>query len=129
MTFKSKEFDTTLRLYAVVRSDLDMPPGKLAAQAGHAFLESFMKADVCVRSAYRDKGLGTKITLQVSNLTDLLHLHQTCIIYNVPCKLIKDYGHVMLPHFDGTPVYTALGIGPILKSDKISIFTSILRKV
>jgi peptidyl-tRNA hydrolase len=30
----------------------------------------------------------------------------------IPCSLITDSGHVMLPHFDGSPVVTAVGIGP-----------------
>jgi len=51
-------------LYAIIRGDLEMPVGKLAAQAGHAFLEAYLKSDPVVAHAYREHGIGTKITLQ-----------------------------------------------------------------
>lgn len=34
----------TPRLYAIVRTDLGMTPGKLAAQAGHAYVNTFLAA-------------------------------------------------------------------------------------
>jgi peptidyl-tRNA hydrolase len=33
-----------LRLYAIVRGDLNMNAGKIASQAGHAYLGAFLKA-------------------------------------------------------------------------------------
>ena len=37
--------DTTLRLYAIVRLDLGMDTGKIASQAGHAYLGAFINAE------------------------------------------------------------------------------------
>ncbi len=121
--------DETLRLYAIVRSDLEMPPGKLAAQAGHAFLESFLVADDEAASEYRADGVGTKITLQARSLDDLQWAQFHCERMGVPCALIVDEGHVMPPHFDGNPIVTALGIGPIKREDHINVITSKFRKV
>ncbi len=121
--------DTTLRLYAIVRSDLEMPAGKLAAQAGHAFLETFLVADEETAKEYRADGVGTKITLQARSLDDLLWAQYHCERRGIPCVLIVDEGHVMLPHFDGSPVVTALGIGPIRREDNISLITNKFRKV
>lgn len=121
--------DNTLRLYAIVRSDLEMPAGKLAAQAGHAFLESFLVADEETAKEYRADGVGTKITLQARSLDDLLWAQYHCERRGIPCALIVDEGHVMPPHFDGSPVVTALGIGPIRRKNNTSIITNKFRKV
>lgn len=35
--------DDTLRMYAIIRADLNMSSGKLAAQCGHAFLNAYLQ--------------------------------------------------------------------------------------
>jgi peptidyl-tRNA hydrolase len=53
-------------LYAIIREDLNMSPGKLSAQAGHAFLDSYLETErINPQRAeeYRSDGHGTKITL------------------------------------------------------------------
>jgi PTH2 family peptidyl-tRNA hydrolase len=92
-----------------------MPPGKAAAQAGHAFLESFFAA--CefapeIAAAYRADPPGTKVVLAARGLPELRHLAQGAADAGLPFALITDHGHVLPPHFDGGPVVTALGIGP-----------------
>lgn len=39
-----KNEDKTLRLYAIIRGDLEMTNGKATAQAGHAYLGAFLLA-------------------------------------------------------------------------------------
>jgi PTH2 family peptidyl-tRNA hydrolase len=114
-------------LYAIVRGDLHMPAGKMSAQAGHAFLEAFQHANSELQHDYRhDHSIGTKIVLQSKSLNDLLWAEQQCFLQKIPHALIVDSGHVMPPYFDGTPVVTALGIGPV-KRGSIDLITKRFR--
>jgi PTH2 family peptidyl-tRNA hydrolase len=103
-----------------VRGDLEMPAGKLAAQAGHAYLNSYLKAlqdrpeDACL---YQADGLGTKVCLVASSEFRLLRAYEEAQRAGLPCALIIDQHHVLPPHFDGSPIITALGIGPARKDD------------
>lgn len=107
--------DTTLRLYAIVRRDLSMPKGKFCAQAGHAFLEAFFKASPDIQQQYRDDPPGTKVTLYADNLEQILWAYEEAIREGLPCSMIVDSGHICPPHFDGSSIVTALGIGPTTK--------------
>ncbi|MBY3155335.1 peptidyl-tRNA hydrolase [Rhizobium laguerreae] len=108
-------------MYAVVRRDLDMPPGKLSAQAGHAYTASLFECiDTQPHHAKRYRlGLnaGTKVTLYCRDEREIRDLEQHCRAVGVPHALFTDEGHVMPPHFDGSPVVTALGIGPLRRID------------
>lgn len=94
-----------------------MPVGKLAAQAGHAFLDAYLASTPERQSAYRAPGHGTKITLGCSSLARLLRARDECVRLGLPHVLVVDSGHVCPPHFDGTPIVTALGIGPALRPE------------
>lgn len=110
----------TLNIYAIYRSDLEMPPGKLAAQCGHAFDLAYQqgcKSRPDVTDKYRGTGNGTKICMYARNLMALLRAYKEALEAQLPCELIIDRGHVMLPHFDGQPIITALGIGPIYRDE------------
>lgn len=94
-----------------------MPTGKLAAQAGHAFTDSLvacMEADPLAASRYiaRENG-GSKVVLSIPDVHRLLLAERACREAGIPCALVTDHGHVLPPHFDGSPVVTALGIGPV----------------
>ena len=102
-----------MKLYAIIRGDLSMTAGKAAAQAGHAYLEAFLRASPGRKRAYRADGIGTKIALIAPHLGDLLWAEAICRRHGFPHALITDSGHIMPPHFDGSPIITALGIGPI----------------
>jgi peptidyl-tRNA hydrolase len=76
-------------LYAVVRNDIGMSPGKCASQAGHAYLGAFLQAQSSTPQIAADYAAdlpGTKVCLQAS-LTALIR-----------------------------PTITALGFGPSVKS-------------
>lgn len=92
-----------------------MPPGKAASQAGHAFLDSFLKASPDITNAYHSDGCGTKVVLLAPDEVTLRQIHLKAQDLGIPCALITDSGHVMPPHFDGSPVVTALGLGPITR--------------
>ena len=112
--------DPTLRLYAIIRGDIAMPPGKLASQAGHAFLDAYL-ASLSLRpeiaAAYCEPGGRTKVTLLAPTLNDLLRAKCEAEDAGLPCVLIIDEHHVLPPFFDGSPIVTALGIGPARRSE------------
>lgn len=87
-----------------------MPPGKLAAQAGHAFVEAYLASSSQEATEYRSDSVGTKVVLQ-GRLPDLLTAADRCEREGIPHALIEDSDHVMPPHFDGSPIVTALGVG------------------
>lgn len=99
------------RLYAVVREDLRMPPGKLASQTGHAFLESFLVAGAHRQEAFRSHGLGTKICLLAKGLESLLRLEAKLQYLGLPHARITDVGRNTT--FGGVPTISALGVGPL----------------
>lgn len=93
-------------MYAVVRTDLAMSAGKSASQAGHAFLESFLKSPPEITQAYLADGGGTKVVLAVDSECRLREVHANAMAAGLPCSLIVED--------DG--VATAAGIGPAPRS-------------
>jgi peptidyl-tRNA hydrolase len=109
----------TLRLYAIVCKDLNMSKGKMAAQAGHAFLGAGLecnKSDPARMKTYLADFPGTKIVLEAS-LTEILDLWSKAQKKEFSCSLTIDSGHIMLPYFNGQEIVTALGIGPLNKRE------------
>lgn len=109
-----------LRMYAIVRGDLNMPAGKLAAQAGHAFVEAYRESQIQqarVARQYIIDPPGTKVVLKSKSLKELEWAKGMCHLFNIPHAWIVDSGHILPPYFDGNPIVTALGIGPILRED------------
>lgn len=97
-----------------------MPAGKLASQAGHAYLNAYLEAlktDPETAAEYQKDGIGSKICLKAKNLDKLLTAYEAAKAAGIPCSLIEDENHIMPPHFDGSPIITALGIGPALRSE------------
>jgi len=108
----------------VVRNDIDMGKGKLAAQVAHASLMSYFeaeKADPDVTKRWLEEG-EKKIVLKVNDETSLKKLFEAFKYKHVPCALVSDAGLTELP--PGT--ITALGIGPWLSAE-IDIFTKALK--
>lgn len=111
-------FDKSSHLYcyAVIRGDLDMPAGKLSAQAGHAYGDALDLATAqCpeLKEAYRNRASGgSKVTLKSKTLNHLLRAYQEALAAGIPAVVIVDQNHVLPPHFTGEPIITAIGIGP-----------------
>lgn len=102
-------------LYAIIRTDISMTSGKLASQAGHAFVDSLLTAPPDKTKAYLDAG-GTKIVLAARNERELCDIYHQARLAKLPCAMVVESGHVMPPSFDGTEIVTAVGIGPIERS-------------
>lgn len=108
------------RLYAIIRRDLNMPPGKLAAQAGHAFCDALdIAAQSCpdISSLYRTGRHGIKVCLAAKNEHAILRAYEEAQRAGIPAALIIDQHHILPPHFDGSPIITALGLGPARRSE------------
>jgi len=90
-----------------------MSPGKIASQAGHAYLGAFLACQESNPSAlaeYLRSFPGTKVCLQAKHLDALLRAQAQAQSAGIPCSLITDSG---CPHFfHGQPIITALGLGP-----------------
>jgi peptidyl-tRNA hydrolase, PTH2 family len=102
-----------------------MPPGKLASQAGHAYLNSFIDSGLKrpeINQFYQRDGIGTKVCLKAKNQDAILKAYEAAKEAGIPCSLIIDEHHIMPPHFTGDPIITALGIGPARK-DEVRAFT------
>jgi peptidyl-tRNA hydrolase len=108
-----------LRIYAIIRGDLEMTPGKLASQACHAAKNCSIiaaKNDPAILRLYQGPDfIGTQIILKAKNEMALMLAYEKAQQAGLITSLIIDKGHVMLPHFDGSPIVTALGIGPCTK--------------
>jgi peptidyl-tRNA hydrolase len=117
--------DDHLYQYAIVSGNLEMPAGKLAAQAGHAFGDSFAQAQILqpkVAQDYRNPARGgSKVVLRAKNQQQLIKAYAQALELGVPCALIVDQHHILPPHFTGQPVITALGLGPCTKDQARAI--------
>jgi PTH2 family peptidyl-tRNA hydrolase len=112
----------------VVRKDLKMNPGKLAAQCCHASMGAFFEAidfhwhlqednkyeplDITAVTKAWLEGSFVKIVLRVDSEQELLDLYQK-VKEDLYCCLIKDSGRTVFKE----PTYTCIGIGPHLVED------------
>ena len=105
----------------VVRNDLKLSKGKLAAQVAHASLSAFLNANILVRRKWFKCGQ-KKVVLKVSSLNELLNMEKKVSKSKLPYSLIKDAGLTHIP--PGT--ITTLGIGPE-REDRIDGITGHLK--
>lgn len=91
----------------LVRKDLDLPKGKLAAQSAHASVEAVLKSSKKIVDAWRTAGM-TKVVLKVKDEKELLKYLQLANNAHLVTALITDAGRTVIA--PGTK--TCLGIGP-----------------
>ncbi len=104
----------------VVRTDLTMGKGKLAAQVGHAAVSSAEEARKRKPKwwqAWLREGQ-CKVAVKVKDLNALLELEREALLMKLPHSLITDRGLTQLP----PATVTCLGIGPApaVQIDKIT---------
>ncbi len=108
----------------ILRTDLEMSRGKIAAQAAHASLMSYFEAertDRRVAKEWLQEG-EKKIVLKVSDEEALIKLYNAFKYKEVPCALVTDAGLTEIP----AGSKTALGVGP-WNSSEIDQFTKGLK--
>lgn len=91
-----------------------MPPGLAAAQAGHAFLASFLTASPEETAAYLGPNGFTKVVLTVPDEPALRAAYEHAKTLRLPCALwVEQDG---LPGITDTALTVSLGIGPISRA-------------
>jgi len=112
-----------VHMYAIYRRDLEMSPNKMAAQCGHAFskLTHLAEGKEGLLEGYWGTGEGTKIIGSVKNFGQLMKLYEKLVELKLEPVVVIDRGHILPPHFDGQPIVTAVGVGPVLKHDMDSV--------
>lgn len=102
-----------------------MSAGKLASQACHAAKNCAIiaqKFEPQLLETYQGPDfIGTQIILKAKNEAAILKAYEAAKEAGLICSLIVDEKHVMLPHFTGAPIVTALGIGPCTRDQANSI--------
>lgn len=102
----------------LIRKDLELSTGKIAAQVAHASMAVFFNKmkDVpggkVLRLTRHERswieGRFTKIVKGVKNESQLLGVYQRALDMNIDCAIIKDIGLTELEE----PTLTAVAIGP-----------------
>jgi PTH2 family peptidyl-tRNA hydrolase len=91
----------------VIRKDLKMEKGKIAAQAAHASLEAYKKADINDIHEWEEGGM-KKIVVAANDIKELMEIKERAKAARLPYAVIRDAGKTQVEA--GT--VTALGIGP-----------------
>jgi PTH2 family peptidyl-tRNA hydrolase len=101
---------SSVKQVIVVRADLKMGKGKLAAQVAHASVSALLKAENMmaeVVNKWFEEGQ-PKIVVKVSGLEELKSIYEKAASKGLPTVLVVDRGLTQLE--PGTP--TCVGIGP-----------------
>ena len=108
-----------IKQVVVVRTDLDMGKGKIAAQVGHACVLGAEYVRKSKPEWFSEWWKGQeKIVLKVSNLKELEQIKQGAIEIGVPWSEVTDAGHTQIA--PGTVTCISLGPAPEEKIDKIT---------
>ena len=89
----------------VVRNDLKLSKGKLAAQASHASVSAMLKSklkDPWLREGQK------KVVLKVASQEELFEIYEDAKSMGLPTALIRDMGLTEIP----PNTVTCIGIGP-----------------
>lgn len=93
----------------VVRKDLNMRKGKIAAQCAHASLAAYLENPDDDRMVAWLKGPFTKICVSVDSEEDILRVEKQAKAHGLITRMIVDAGRT---EFNGIPTRTVLAIGP-----------------
>ena len=92
-----------------------MGTGKIASQAGHAYLGAFLKASPETQREYhKEDDIGTKVCLACPNLSQLRTAYETAVSLSLPATFVVDSG--CPDFFGGEPTPTAAGFGPLTRA-------------
>ena len=109
-----------LKQVIVVRKDIAMGRGKLAAQVAHASVLAVEKAR-STRENWFNLWLKTgqaKVVLKAENLTELIELEDHARTIGLPAVRVQDSGLTQIP--SGTITCIGIGPGPVELIDKVT---------
>jgi len=100
---------TEFKQVIIIRKDLKLPKGKLAAQVAHASVEAVLKANKDIVKRWRLEGM-KKVVLKVDNKEDLFKYIQEAKDSNIVNSVITDAGKTVVA--PGTVTCGAIGPAP-----------------
>lgn len=109
--------DLEYKQVILIRQDLKLPKGKLAAQCAHASVEAVLKSDPKPVKAWRNEGMA-KIVLKVKDEKELIGYFQQAKDSDLTASLITDAGKTVIA--PGTKTAVAIGPDQADKIDKIT---------
>jgi PTH2 family peptidyl-tRNA hydrolase len=112
-----------MKLVVLVRQDLKLPKGKLAAQVAHAAVESVFNSEKSKVDEWRSQGQ-KKVVLKVKDEQELMDFLRRAKTMKLKSCIITDAGRTVLE--PGTR--TCVGIGPDY-DDKLDPLTGKLKMV
>lgn len=113
----------------VVRKDLNMRKGKIAAQAAHASMKAILSEGLLVQRLGNDEiaiplhrpelrewlqGRFTKVCVSVDSEQELLDIYRQAVDAGLICSIITDAG---LTEFNNVPTKTVVAVGPAYPDD------------
>jgi PTH2 family peptidyl-tRNA hydrolase len=114
-----KKFE--LKQVILVRTDLKMPKGKLAAQVAHASVDAVLNSKKKIVKLWKSQGM-KKVCLKVNSLDELLKFVDAAQINSLQIAIITDAGKT----FFKESTTTCAAIGPNF-SNKIDVITKDLK--
>ena len=106
-SFKSNWGENFLKQVILIRQDLKLPKGKMAAQAAHASVEAVLRSEKDSVKEWRMSGMA-KIVLKLSDLKELHKYNQLAKDAGLITATITDAGRTVIA--PGT--LTCMAIGP-----------------
>ncbi|MCD6227383.1 peptidyl-tRNA hydrolase [Candidatus Micrarchaeota archaeon] len=98
-----------MRQVIIVRTDLNMKRGKIAAQASHAAVTAMLKTEKIAPEVVKQwlKEGQKKVVLKVSSEKELINIYKI-VSKSVPAVVIRDAGRTQI----APDTVTCIGIGP-----------------
>lgn len=106
-----------LKQVILVRNDIKMSKGKVAAQVAHAAVEATLKSNKKLVSNWRSQGM-KKVTLKVDSKEELMKYKNLAYENDLESAIIIDAGHTELE--PGTATCLAIGPDASAKIDKVT---------
>ena len=108
---------TNLKQVILIRTDINMSKGKVAAQVAHGAVNCALSANKKLLKNWQSTGM-KKITLKVESLEELYKYQTLAEDADLVNSLITDAGHTEIAA--GTKTCLAIGPGPEIQIDKIT---------
>ncbi len=109
--------ETKYKQVILVRTDLKLPKGKLAAQVAHASVEGVLRSEKRLVEQWRSEGM-KKIVLKVADEKEMLRLNQQAKDAGLTTAVITDAGLTVVA--PGTKTCCAIGPDTVEKIDAIT---------